>query len=248
MTMVNFTSTQLETAKIVWNTLKLFNYSDISAAGVIGNLYAESALNPHVNEHGGGGGYGLGQWTPKSNVYSQARVCGISNSEAETAQGQATIIAQGDKTGQWSNYGNTAYHPTVQRNQTLSEFKQSSSLTAAAADFCAHWERPDVALAHMEIRIDAANSIYELLKGQTGTNTDKKGEIEMQLTYRVNNNEPTFYFDGIAVKQLAHGDELEILRRIYKANNDKDMPHMEFSSSAPYYERLLNVANREYKK
>lgn len=163
---MNFTTTQLETAKTVWMILKQFGYNNISAAGVIGNLYAESSLNPNVNEHSGGGGYGLGQWTPKSNLYKQAAICGISNTEAETVRGQATIIAQGDKTGQWLVYGNLDYHPTVTKNQTLSAFKETVNLSAAAANFCAHWERPNVNYAHMPVRIDATNSIYQLLDGE----------------------------------------------------------------------------------
>lgn len=238
-TMVNFTSTQLETAKTVWNTLKQFGYNDNSTAGIIGNLYAESALNPNVNEHSGGGGYGLGQWTPKSNLYMQASICGISNSEAETVQGQAKIIAQGDITGQWLAYGNTAYHPTVKNYQVLSEFKKIADLTAAAANFCAHWERPNVKYAHMDIRIDATNSIYELL-GTTQKNN--KGEVTMQCFYQVKGSAGVYYFDGKNLTGLNDMDELNILNRIYKENNEKDMPYI--VTDGAWFKRLTDMAKR----
>lgn len=244
--MVSFTETQLETAKTVWNVLKSFGYNDFSIAGTIGNLYAESALNPNVNEHSGGGGYGLGQWTPKSNLYAQASACGLSNSEAETVEGQAKIIAQGDITGQWLNYGNTAYHPTVQNYQILSVFKQSSDLTSAAANFCAHWERPSVQYAHMNIRIDAANSIYQLLKGQEDNKI--KGEISMQCIYWKKNNgqvnETAYYFNGISTVGISHGDQVIIIRKIYKDNNGKDIPEYHWDSGAPWYDRLEEVCEK----
>lgn len=203
--MVNFTQSQLATATTVWNILKQYGYNDISNAGVIGNLYAESALNPNVNEHSGGGGYGLGQWTPKSNLYAQAKVLGISNAEAETAAGQAKIIAQGERTGQWLNYGNPAYHSTVVTQQTLAQFKQSNSVTAAAANFCAHWERPSVQYAHMNVRIDAAESIYQKLKGSSGGGTTKKGG-ELMLFFKVGNG--VYFLVGNKYTLIASPTEL----------------------------------------
>ncbi|MHC5250460.1 phage tail tip lysozyme [Enterococcus sp. HY326] len=243
--MVNFTTNQLSTAKVIWGILKQFGYNDNSAAGLIGNLYAESSLNPNVNENGGGG-YGLGQWTPKSNLYSQASLLGISNAEAETVAGQAKIIAQGDKTGQWSTVGNTAYHSTVVSRQSLDQFKQSGSTTAAAANFCAHWERPRVDLAHVALRIEAADSIYQLLKGSSGETS--KGETTMQCIYWRPNGKGSsdgYYFDGTSAKYIAHGDEIVILKRIYKDNNGKDMPEYVFNGNLPWYTRLEQISGQK---
>lgn len=242
--MVNFTQGQLSTATTVWNILKQYGYNDFSAAGVIGNLYAESNLNPNINEGSGGGGYGLGQWTPKSNLYAQAKILGISNAEAETAAGQAKIIAQGDRTGQWSIYGNPAYHSTVVVQQTLAQFKQSGSVISGAANFCAHWERPRVDVAHMDVRIDAANSIYQKLKGSSGGGTNK-GEMLMWALYQANPNVPTRFFNGVHAYPVANADEIEAVKQIYRANTGKELPVMtNWNDASPFYDRLGSLMSR----
>ncbi|MGM0216339.1 phage tail tip lysozyme [Enterococcus sp. AZ109] len=237
-----FTLPQYEVAKVVWGVLKQSGYSDHSAAGVIGNLYAESSLDPNKHEVGGGGGYGLGQWTPRSNLYTQATICGISAGEAETAQGQAKIIAQGDKTGQWLVTGNTAYHPTVQKNQTLAAFKQATDVISAAANFCAHWERPKLEYAHMDVRIRGAQSILQVMRESNLIVSE--GEVEMKCLYQIDEKGAVYYFDGTEVRPLTHMDEKKVLQDIYQANNGKEMPFFKWTSSAPWHYRLKGILER----
>lgn len=85
-------------------------------------------------------------------------------------------------------------------------------------------------------------------EGQTGPETKTKGEIEMQLTYQIDNGPGVYYFDGVGVKGLHQEGELEILRRVYKANNDKDLPHMQFNSSGPFYAHLIELSRRAYEQ
>lgn len=47
----------------VWNFLRANGFSAAAAAGVMGNMFAESGFIVDVEEYGGGGGYGLCQWT-----------------------------------------------------------------------------------------------------------------------------------------------------------------------------------------
>jgi cell wall-associated NlpC family hydrolase len=47
----------------VWNMLMNEGFSTGAAAGVIGNLMQESGVNPNSNQHGGGPGRGIMQWT-----------------------------------------------------------------------------------------------------------------------------------------------------------------------------------------
>ncbi|MFV0560609.1 MAG: phage tail tip lysozyme [Enterococcus sp.] len=242
-----FTESQFATAQIVWKIFKDYEYSDASAAGIIGNLYAESSLDPNRNEVSGIG-YGLGQWTPKSNLYLQAEICGISDSDANTTSGQAMIIAQGDRTGQWLNFGNTAYHSTVIQTLTLESFKILTNTTVATANFCAHWERPNVDFAHMDVRINASSAIYNLLKGTNGNeenNSNKKGKIEMKMLFEVDNKPGVvFYFDGEQIRKLNHIDEMKVLQDVYKSNNGINMPYKGFKLGEPYHARLLDVLRR----
>lgn len=51
-----------------WNYLKTRGLTDIAAAGAMGNIRHESSFDPFVGEYGGGGGYGLIQWTPANSI------------------------------------------------------------------------------------------------------------------------------------------------------------------------------------
>ena len=79
----------MDTAQIIWNYLKKQGFSDYGIAGIMGNLYAESALQPdnlqnsantnlkmtdkqytdvvdngtYTNFFNDGAGYGIAQWT-----------------------------------------------------------------------------------------------------------------------------------------------------------------------------------------
>ena len=52
-----------QNAKVIWNFLKYKGLSDAAAAGVLGNIQAESNFNPGIEEIANGIGYGLIQWS-----------------------------------------------------------------------------------------------------------------------------------------------------------------------------------------
>ena len=56
-------SNELTTEEQVWNFLRANGFSAAAAAGVMGNMFAESGFIVDVEEYSGGGGYGLCQWT-----------------------------------------------------------------------------------------------------------------------------------------------------------------------------------------
>lgn len=57
-------------AKYIWNYLGSKGWSLNAVAGMLGNMQAESTINPGRHQVGSGenGGFGLVQWTPKKNV------------------------------------------------------------------------------------------------------------------------------------------------------------------------------------
>lgn len=55
-------------ATIIIQYYRSIGINDNSIAGILGNMQAESTLSPVLTERGGGGGYGLVQWTPKSDL------------------------------------------------------------------------------------------------------------------------------------------------------------------------------------
>lgn len=157
---------QKASGKTIWQIWRKMGYNEYATAGMLGFITWESQLNPGVSEYGGGGGYGLVQWTPKENLYAQAAKIGISNAEAETIQGQATIIGEGDKTGQWIDY----YSPVVYvdgavQPLTLENFKKANSIKFAIANFQAHFGRGAVATLHLAERTEYANYWYKAFTG-----------------------------------------------------------------------------------
>lgn len=65
-------------ANIIINYYRSLNINDCTIAGILGNMQAESTISPVLNERGGGGGYGLVQWTPKQNLIDACSTLGLS--------------------------------------------------------------------------------------------------------------------------------------------------------------------------
>lgn len=91
--------------------------------------------------------------------------------------------------------------------------------------------------------------IKELMGGSVSNGnpnnvSEKKGETTMQCLYSVKGENCVYYFDGQSVHPLSHPDELNILTRIYKDNNGKEMPSYQFTKEAPWHKRLEAAANR----
>lgn len=74
------TQSEMENNAIcVINFYRRAGMDDRSIAAILGNMQAESTIQPWLTEAGGGGGYGLVQWTPKSSLINHASILGLSN-------------------------------------------------------------------------------------------------------------------------------------------------------------------------
>lgn len=154
----------LKKAQRLYNFARKLNYSHASAIGVCANVMAESGFDEHKTEVGGGGGYGLGQWTPKQNLYNQGKTLGYTTSQCETFDVQCDILLRGDETGQWLNKA-YKYDPLVKSPLKLSEFKKITNIDSATVNYMAHWERPayDPNINHKERRKKYAKEFDEKL-------------------------------------------------------------------------------------
>ena len=65
-------------ADIVISTYQQMGYDNATIAAILGNMQNESSVNPGREEEGGGGGYGLVQWTPKSVLIDHCATLGLS--------------------------------------------------------------------------------------------------------------------------------------------------------------------------
>lgn len=90
-------------AKAITNFFKnisSYNWSNNSICAILGNMSFESGLNPQLGEVGGSG-YGLVQWTPKSNLISRAKAI-KRGSSYDTMYTQLSVIDYEVKNGiQW---------------------------------------------------------------------------------------------------------------------------------------------------
>lgn len=78
-------------ANIVINYYRGQGLDDRTIAAILGNMQAESTLSPGLNERGGGGGYGLVQWTPKQDLIDACNYLGLSPYTSGDVQIQVII-------------------------------------------------------------------------------------------------------------------------------------------------------------
>ena len=113
---------QENNANIVINYYRSIGLSDSTIAGILGNMQAESTLSPVLTERGGGGGYGLVQWTPQSVLINHCSTLGLSPYTSGDIQLQVIIqeIIGSQSVREWytsqgfiSNYYNSGATPDM---------------------------------------------------------------------------------------------------------------------------------------
>ena len=166
----------------VWTGLRAAGYSEITVAGTMGNIYAESGFDPSVVEHGNGIGFGLIQW-------SYGRRTAIENYAAEQGKDVNSTELQvewllkecdpNDSAFAWMN-SSTSYDG---KSWTYDEWKNATDIESAVRAFMFCFERP-AGTSSLQKRIDAANEYYEEFTGtavpdkQNSNDPDNAGESE----------------------------------------------------------------------
>lgn len=166
------TSSEMENnAKLFENAFSELGYHINTIAALVGNAQAESTINPGLNEVGGGG-YGLFQWTPKSDLIEACSQLGISpytdgSIQCQCLDGELFILRN-----QW--YSSSAFIRPYYRSGatndmigiTPEQFRCNSmgwNPDKLAILFMAAYERPsyDPDTNHVEKRKANANYWYE---------------------------------------------------------------------------------------
>lgn len=147
----------------VWTGLRAAGYSEITVAGTMGNIYAESGFDPSVVEHGNGIGFGLIQW-------SFGRRTAIENYAAEQGKDVNSVELQvewllkecdpNDSAYAWMN-SSKSYDG---KSWTYDEWKNATDIESAVRAFMFCFERP-AGTSSLQKRIDAANEYYEEFTG-----------------------------------------------------------------------------------
>ena len=147
----NTTETEVEvndnrtTEEVVWDYLKAAGYSDIQVAGIIGNLYQESGLNP-ARVESNGEGIGLVQWSfgRKQSLINYASSKGVDWSDLEIQL--EFLVSELDSKQFYQPYKDTFMNPY--------------SVSEATEAFCFGFERPNKAKANLSFRQEKAWEAY----------------------------------------------------------------------------------------
>lgn len=169
---------QTDNAKEIWDTLVgVYQWTEESVAGVLGNLQAESFINPGQWEIGKNysrsDGFGLGQWTPSTKISNY-----IGSTDRDTmSDGAKQLMFLASNPGQYSNYylnedGSSTYYgetglPYITNMEDYSHSTASVSNLTKLWAIC--WERPGATHYRNSIdrRIGYATHWYNEFTGRT---------------------------------------------------------------------------------
>lgn len=161
---------------------------DLQIAAIMGNMYAESGMNPGSEEGGGtnANGIGLCQWTNgrHTNLVNYANSVGKSWTEVQV---QLDFFWDHDSWGYWSrSYTIRSEHgPDGSENRSLDPvggtrvsgskraFLASTDLKDAVRQFCYGWE--GAGIPRLKVRYEAADRYYELLTNPSDGDGDHGG-------------------------------------------------------------------------
>lgn len=166
-TSIALTHSQMEVnALYIYSFLKHEGWSENSIAAMLGNMQAESSINPgrwQGNNVGGGPAYGLVQWDPFTKYTEWATSNGYSD-PSEMDSNLARILYEVKNKIQW--------YATNRYNFSFEEFATSNlSVSELAKAFLLCYERPaDQSESVQNYRASLAESWYTYLTGQEPSN------------------------------------------------------------------------------
>lgn len=171
--------------------LSSHQWSKKSIQAICGNMSAESNINPQVSERGGGG-YGLVQWTPKSNLINRAKKIKQYKSYDMMYTQMQVIDYEASHNLQWIK---TSAYPL-----TFEEFMKNEgghSLEYLVGAWLKNYERPlDQSQSVIVHRTQLAEETTEKVKWDS-TSSDDGGAVDDFLDWCrdiANNNEYVYIY------------------------------------------------------
>ena len=152
-------------ASYIFAVLSSLGWTINSISALLGNMQAESSINPgrwqsdRVGGNSSGHGYGMVQWTPYTKYTDWCTSNGYSD-PSEMDANIARILYEVENNIQWYGISNWS-------GMSFSEFtKSTNSVTNLAAAFLLCYERPaDQSLSVQQYRGRLATAWYEYLTG-----------------------------------------------------------------------------------
>lgn len=192
------TQSEMETnAAYIYNYLGSKGWTPNAVAGLLGNLEAESTINPgrYQGDDPSGAGWGLAQWTPKSKYTNWCDERGLVWHHMDSALQRI----------EWEMENGEQFYATDEYNITFKQFSKSEKEPYwLGAAFLCNYERPASVLydpdnetyeEHLAKKAKAtaargnnANDWYEYLTGlpapeMPGTDTKKRKGMSFLLMY-----------------------------------------------------------------
>ncbi|MBT1162766.1 phage tail tip lysozyme [Bifidobacterium sp. SO1] len=165
-------ASETDTVKKIGTMFANKGYSKAATAGVLGNLYAESGLNPLSESHDGG--YGIAQWTPRSKIREWLDAHHHTDVTDSDLNGQALMLAETVENG-----FNTYYVPTIEAagyevpgGSLYRMWTEAADAKTAAIAFMAGYERPAWEYRNEDTRVSMADKYYAALSSVTFKTAD----------------------------------------------------------------------------
>ena len=192
---------QTNNAKYIYQYFKNKGWTCEAIAGMLGNMQAESGIIADIAERGGGDGFGLVQWTPRSKLINWATSLKLDYKQLD-AQCQRI---------QWELENAQQYYTTAAYPLTFKQYTKSTQDPAyLALVFLNNYERP--LNPNQPIRGTYANNWYNLLANRHDNNASKPA---VTTTYTVKSGDT---LSAIAKQYNATVATLQAINNIKDAN------------------------------
>lgn len=171
-----------ETKKKIWVALRKAGCTEECAAGMMGNLQAESTYNYTLVESGrswsagvrGACGIGLCQWTSSGRQDALMAICDSKGVQWMDIDCQIEHLINELADPYWLSLSRHGYH-----FDSLEEFKNCTDIERVCGAFCYNWERPNDAYAHFDSRrLPESQAAYEQFKGTPVDGADSEDKEE----------------------------------------------------------------------
>jgi hypothetical protein len=196
-----------ENAKYIFSFFRKNGWTSNSICGMLGNMQAESGIIADRDEVGGGAGYGLVQWTPKSRLTTWAN---------EHRLNYRTVDTQ-CKRIQWELENGQQFYATTAYPMDFRQFTQSTKSPAYLAEVFIHnYERP--ANPNQPQRGVWAENWYRALVGEEILT----GEDEMKIVLHV--GDKSAWLVGVPGVGAKHIPDSALFANLCKITGQKNDP------------------------
>lgn len=166
---------------------------DVQVAAIMGNMYAESGMNPAAQEDGGGG-YGLCQWTGGRRTKLENYAASVGKPASDLAVQLEFFWSHDIFDGDWSG----KYYITKKKfdgdpepgtivSGSKAKFLSTKDVAEAVKEFCYGWERPGI--PHITKRVDKAKEYLDALSSNlSGEDYDSANAKQKKVANLAANN------------------------------------------------------------